>query len=95
VIAGNGINPLGQIEAWIATIDPVATATLPKLSIQIDNGNCVLMWPTNAVGFSLEHTMDGTLTNWTSNPDSPVVVGTQFVVTNSITTMISYFRLRK
>jgi uncharacterized membrane protein len=95
VILGNGINPSGQREAWIATIDSAATAASPQLSIHVDNGNCVLMWPTNAVGFSLEQTSDGTLTNWTSVPGSPAAIGTQFAVTNAITTTNTYFRLRQ
>ncbi len=94
VIVGNGFNPSGQREAWIATIDLTATVPLPQLTIRIDSANCVLIWPTNAAGFVLEQATDGTLTNWTSVPVSPAVVGTRFVATNAIATNNGYFRLR-
>lgn len=94
VILGNGINPSGQMEAWIATIDLAGTTLLPRLNLQMDNNNCVLMWPTNATGFVLEQSTDGTLTNWTTISTLPAVVGTQFAVTNPISTTSAYFRLR-
>lgn len=94
VILGNGINPSGQQEAWIATIEPVVATQPPPLSIHVDNTNCVLTWATNVVGFALQQSSDGSLTNWTAVPIPPAVVGNQFAVTNPVTTTSAYFRLR-
>lgn len=91
VIVGNGINPSGNMEAFIATIEPA----LPHLAIQFDSVNCVLSWPTNAANFSLQQCSDGTITNWVAVSNTPVTVGDQFVVTNSVSSTPTYFRLKK
>lgn len=93
VIVGNGFNPSGQIEAWIATIDPAASPVMRNFSIQRLGNKCVLTWPTNAVGLVLEQSTDGTLRNWKRVSKKPAVAGKNFVITNSMSTANSYFRL--
>jgi hypothetical protein len=91
VLVGNGINPAGNTEAWIATIPP----PLPKIGILCDGVNCILSWPTNSVGFVLQSCKDPALNSWTSLTNLPSVVADQFVMTNAISSSAAYFRLAK
>jgi uncharacterized membrane protein len=90
VIVGNGINPSGKVEAFIATID----RPQPRLVIQCNGVNCVLSWPTNANGFALQQCSNLSITNWTAASNAPTVVGNQFNVTNMISSSTAYFRLK-
>ncbi|MGZ5569225.1 MAG: hypothetical protein ACXWKG_19615, partial [Limisphaerales bacterium] len=94
VILGNGLNPSGRMEAWIATIDPAAPPVMRHFSIHLVGNKSVLMWPTNAVGRVLEESRDGTLSNWKRVAKPPSVIGTHFAITNPISTTSVFYRLR-
>jgi len=68
--------------------------TPPSLTIIPAGSNVVLMWPTNAAGFTLE-----SVTNivsaavWNTNLAVPIVIGGQNVVTNPASGSQQFFRL--
>lgn len=66
----------------------------PKLSIVPSGANVILMWPTNASGFTLQSTTNlGLSAVWTTNCPPPVVVNGQNTVTNPISGTQQFFRL--
>jgi len=65
----------------------------PKLAISaLSKSAVVLSWPASAPGFNL--VQSATLSNWTNDPVSPVVVSNRYVVTNALGTGDVYYRLR-
>jgi hypothetical protein len=66
---------------------------LPKLTIAVVGKSAVLSWPTATAGFTLKQSFD--LSNWTTVPLTPAVVGDRFTVTNSLDATRNYYRLRK
>ena len=65
----------------------------PTLAIRHTGTNVVLSWPTNASGFTLEATTSLTSPSWSTGLPSPVTVGTNYVVTNGISTTRQFYRL--
>jgi hypothetical protein len=89
-IVGYGKSPGGNSEAWIANLDP------PSLTIRRHATNVIVSWPTNDPGFVLEmNSSPITSTSWNTNSSSPFILGTDFVVTNSINAERQFFRLKK
>jgi hypothetical protein len=67
----------------------------PVLSITASAGNVILSWPSSTdPGFLLESTPSLSPASW-SGAGAAVVVGNQYVVTNSVTPGDSFYRLRK
>jgi hypothetical protein len=55
-----------------------------------------LCWPTNASGFALESTPTlGPGCSWTSVPQTPIVVGDHYTVTDAVSGTCRFYRLRK
>jgi len=69
--------------------------TPPTVGFTMQTGQLVFSWPTNAVGFVLEYATDLPATSWTTASPSPVVVGGQNVVTNTVTGAARFYRLKK
>jgi len=69
--------------------------TFPALSISNAGNQAVISWPTNQTGFSLQTTTDPANPNWASVTPVPVVVGSQFVVSNSAAGPSTFYRLIK
>jgi len=61
------------------------------------NGNeLILSWPTNAVGFTLQSTLDLTPpVTWLDSTSVPAVIGAQFTLTNTTSGGARFYRLRK
>ena len=56
----------------------------------------ILSWPTNAVGFTLQSTLDLTPpVTWMDSTNPRAVLGAQFTVTNTITGSARFYRLRR
>jgi len=54
------------------------------------------MWPTNAVGFTLQSTTNPSAAAvWTTNSPAPVVIGGQNVIINPISGPQQFYRLRQ
>ena len=65
----------------------------PKLAISALSKNAVVLsWPASAPGFNL--VQSDTMSHWTNDPVSPVVVSNRYVVTNALGTGVVYYRLR-
>ena len=66
----------------------------PRLTITHSGTNVILIWPTNAGGFTLGFaTSLASPTVWTTNSTTPVVVNGQSIVTNPITGTQQFYRL--
>ena len=69
---------------------------IPALAIERISANALrLLWPTNAINFSLQSNTNLSGTNWLATPPPPTIIGANNVVTNTITTSQKFFRLRK
>ncbi|HEY5232760.1 MAG TPA: Ig-like domain-containing protein [Verrucomicrobiae bacterium] len=69
--------------------------TLPILGFQSAGNKIVLFWLTNATGFSLQNSTTLSATSVWSAAASPVIVGNNYVVTNSISSGAMFYRLKK
>jgi hypothetical protein len=80
-------------DAWVnVTYDPPLTS--PKLGIVKQSSNLVFTWLTNESGFVLQSSSNlGPAAVWSTNIPSPVVVGGQNVVTNSLSGSRMFYRL--
>ncbi len=68
----------------------------PQLTIApASMGNVRLLWPTNAAGFNLEACTNPGSPSWSNILPAPVIIGTNIVVTNAMTPMARFYRLRK
>lgn len=67
---------------------------LPHLQIEFTTPETItLCWPTNAIGFSPQQTEEQPSTNWTLVAETPVLVGTNYQVTQPLVSSNRYFRL--
>ena len=77
--------------------DVTLTATPPRLDIARTNPAQVrLSWPTNYPGFNLQRAsaIDGSA-SWSNHPMSPVVMGSNYTVTQPAATNQEFFRLKQ
>ena len=73
-----------------------AVPLLPSLNARPSGNELLLSWPTNAVGFTLQSTLNLTTpVIWTDSTMSPEVMGARFTVTTTITGSARFYRLRK
>jgi len=73
------------------------TGPLPELFVEKSSTNAVrLLWPTNnSTGFDLQSNTNLNTTNWINVATAPILIGTNNVVTNSITNTPTFYRLKK
>jgi len=72
------------------------TPPSPVLAIEnVPPASVRLLWQTNDPAFLLQFNADLTTNNWITATSSPVVVGTNFVVTNSTSGAQNYYRLAR
>jgi hypothetical protein len=77
--------------------DVTLTATPPRLDIARTNAATVrLSWPTNYPGFQLlrASAIDGSV-SWSNHPTSPVVMSSNYTVTQPAATNREFFRLKR
>lgn len=68
----------------------------PSLRIQLAGGQqVVLAWPATAAAWQLESATNLSTASWGKVTNGPVMVGSEYVVTNSTTGLSRFFRLRK
>jgi hypothetical protein len=70
--------------------DPV-----PSLTIALSGTNCLLFWPTNAPGYSLQSSTNLLAVSWPDVTNSAVIVSDDYSVILSATQQKSFFRLKK
>jgi len=69
---------------------------LPSLKVRPNGNELILSWPTNAVGFTLQSTLDLTPpVTWLASPSGPAVVGAHFTLTNTTSGGARFYRLKK
>lgn len=79
---------------WASVTPPLVIHVVPTLSAAIAGGNVVLSWTTNATGFNLYSSPSSFSSNvWMAVPGTPVIVGSNYVVTNSISGGNKFYRL--
>jgi uncharacterized repeat protein (TIGR03803 family) len=67
-----------------------------SMTTRRSGSNLILQWPTNAVGFTLQsRTNFSSSATWIDSTSSPVIIGAQFAVTNSISGSTKFYRLRR
>lgn len=66
----------------------------PQLSLQVTNNQAVISWTTNATGLNLESSPTLSARFWSPVTNQPTTVGTNFVVTNSLSNGAQFYRLR-
>ena len=82
--------------AQITTTVTNNTSVGPLLRISRSGNNVVLYWSTNTAGYSLQSTP--TLTNsavWATVTNTPVIIGTDYYVTNAASGTSRHYRLNK
>ena len=74
----------------------IGTLFPPRLTIEEAGTNSVrLLWPTNALSFTLQSLTNLSATNWSPVSPSPIVIGTNNVVTNAADEAHNFYRLLK
>ncbi|MEO7678350.1 MAG: hypothetical protein ABIV39_16455, partial [Verrucomicrobiota bacterium] len=69
---------------------------LPSLNVRPNGNELILSWPTHALGFTLQSTLNLTPpATWMDSTNPPAVSGTQFTVTNTTPGPAQVYRLRK
>jgi hypothetical protein len=89
---GDGVD---NYQEWLARSDPTNPFSFPPLLTLIPYGaNIFLIWPTNAVGFTLQSTTNlNPPIIWNTNSPGPVVIGNQNVVINPASNPRQFYRL--
>jgi hypothetical protein len=85
----------GNTNSSYATL---TVTTPPTLGYARQGSELVFTWTTNATGYALEYATNLPPTNWIPATPAPVVVGGQYVVTNTMipqSGMERYYRLKK
>ncbi|MDB6018139.1 MAG: Extracellular serine protease precursor [Pedosphaera sp.] len=76
------------------TLKRLVTPPRPVLTItEVPPSLVRLVWPTNDPPFSLESTTNLTAANWTATLPLPVIIGTNNVVTNTVSDAQKFYRL--
>ncbi len=78
-------------QTMFSTVVPTL-GTLGTLGL---DGKLVFVWPTNTAGFSLECVTNLTSTNWVPATPPPVMAGGAYVVTNTASGGMMFYRLHK
>jgi hypothetical protein len=92
VIAGTGINPEGNVEAWMVRL----TVPKPELRIERIDSTVIIRWPANFDRFVLQAaaTLDANSV-WTPVMTEPTLVNGEFVIPMPIAGQAQYYRLFK
>jgi hypothetical protein len=94
----SGLNGVTAVKAGYAHTVALlhAAPLLPSLNTRASGNKLILTWPASATGFVLQSTPDlAAPVTWVDSTNQPAVLGGQFTVTNTISTSVQYYRLRK
>ncbi len=84
------LNPANNTATTVTTILPAA----PVLQIALSGTNVVLSWTTNAPGFAVQSRPDlSTNSTWANMPNTPVIVGNYYQITDSLGSAKKFYRL--
>jgi len=80
-------------QLWLVAVQ---SEPLPALQAQVLGAHAVISWPASAAGYTLETTSDFSASNsWTLVTNAPAIVNSQNTITNPISQVSRYYRLRK
>jgi len=69
---------------------------LPSLRARPNGNELILSWPTNAVGFTLQSTLNlAPPVTWIDSMSVPTVIDARFTLTNDTSGGAQFYRLRK
>jgi hypothetical protein len=77
------------------TILPSLETAPPVLTAQKLGSTIVLQWATNASGFALQWSTNLSNINWSDATTAPMIVGTNFSVTDDLSNLFRVYRLKK
>jgi hypothetical protein len=80
------------------TINQAGTQLVPppRLTIVRSGGNVILSWPTDAFNFHLYRSLYSSPTNWSVDPSTAAIQGTNCVITNTLSSAPNrLYRLRQ
>jgi hypothetical protein len=80
----------GKVSPYIAR---ASLLTRPIASIVLSGGTVVLIWPTNAVGYTLQYTTNVSSVNWSNVIGGINIVGVNYTFTNKPAGNALFFRL--
>jgi hypothetical protein len=66
----------------------------PKMTITTARGSVMISWPVAAAEFRLEQTYNLLAGSWTAVTNSPAVVGSNYILTNTPAVTTTFYRLR-
>ena len=85
-----------QLILLTTSLVPTNSPTDFALSLVMESGQLILSWPTNAVDYKLQSTVNLTRpTSWIDFTNCHVAIGDRFVITNEINRTSEYYRLIK
>jgi len=86
---------LGKINNDVTITRLVTPPPPPMLAIEPESPSVVrVLWPTNGWNYTLQFNADLEQTNWSIVGQTPVIIGTNNVVTNDTATPQQFYRLR-
>ncbi len=95
-LGSHALNGIGRKDIFLTRMDVGSEIMRPALRIAVSNGQVVLRWPAWAMGFHLEDTVDfGPNRIWNAVDASPSIERADFVLTNTMTGLSRFYRLRK
>jgi len=68
----------------------------PTITVRRQGNSLVLAWPTNDPAFKLNYATNLAVPSaWISNPVSPSIVSGQYTITNGMTNLFRFYRLKR
>ena len=80
---------------WDGNFLNIVSDPVPTLTITLSSTNCLISWPTNAPGFSLQCSTNLLAGSWSDVTNNAAIVGTDYSVTLSAAQETIFFRLKK
>jgi ELWxxDGT repeat protein len=75
---------------------PDSLSERPALKVARAGNQMTLSWPASFSGFVLEASTDlRSALNWSKTPDAPTIVGSDYSVSTSMTSVNQFYRLRR
>jgi uncharacterized repeat protein (TIGR03803 family) len=96
VLAGNTLfgTANGGGSSGLGTVFSLALPVLPQLTISLAGTNVIVTWPTSMAGFTLLSTTNlAPPAVWITNTPPPVIINSQYTVTNPASVSRKFYRL--
>jgi hypothetical protein len=90
-------DPIGTHNGRTVTSDfavPIQLLPAPRMTLVALGGNVVISWPTNSGSAAIQSSTDLGVANWTTLPDQPDKIGSNYQVSLPILSSNVFFRLK-